>query len=129
MPRIRDEKDVIIANPVAGEIIYKPSTGYHIIVEYLENWFDFANNYHKIDTLTKVAILHSQFGVIHPFVDGNRRTGRILIIFGLQKIFTVSLPVYQRLYYQKKNLPLLGSSRESKFEQTFGDCKIFDSGN
>jgi Fic family protein len=80
---IRDTEPVVIANTATGNILWRPPVGQKILLDYLANWLDFVNKYNEIDTITKVGILHSQFEAIHPFVDGNGRTGRILIILFL----------------------------------------------
>ncbi len=73
-----------IANPVTGEIVYTPPEGENVILEKLKNLEQYIND--KDDTtdpLVKMAVLHYQFESIHPFHDGNGRTGRILNILFL----------------------------------------------
>lgn len=80
------ESGVFIGNQYS--VIYTPPTGKELIKEKLENWIDFANNKDEIDPLIKMAILHYQFEAIHPFIDGNGRTGRVLnvLFISLQKL-------------------------------------------
>ena len=68
--------------PNAGEVIYTPPKGQQIILEKLENLNAFLNDddQFKVDPLLKMAIGHYQFEVIHPFRDGNGRTGRVFNI-------------------------------------------------
>lgn len=68
--------------PNAGQVIYTPPRGKELIQEKLENLITFLNDdeQYKIDPLLKMAIAHYQFEVIHPFRDGNGRTGRIFNI-------------------------------------------------
>jgi Fic family protein len=80
---IRDTEPVVIANTATGNILWRPPVGQKTLLDYLTNWLDFVNNYNEIDPITKVGLLHSQFEAIHPFIDGNGRTGRILIILFL----------------------------------------------
>jgi Fic family protein len=80
---IRGMEPVVIANTATGEVLHRPPLGKANLLQYLENWLDFANNFKDIDILVKTAILHAQFESIHPFVDGNGRTGRLLIILYL----------------------------------------------
>lgn len=65
-----------------GKVVYTPPRGEKIILEKLNNLFDFLNDdeKYKIDPLIKMAIAHFQFEAIHPFRDGNGRTGRIFNI-------------------------------------------------
>lgn len=62
----------------SGEIIYTPPRGEGIVEQKLQNLFDFLNNDKSLDPLLKMAMAHYQFEAIHPFTDGNGRTGRIL---------------------------------------------------
>ncbi|MEI6728623.1 MAG: Fic family protein [bacterium] len=80
---IRDMEPVVIANTATGQVLHRPPIGKKLLLKYLENWLDFANNFKEIDILVKTAVLHAQFESIHPFVDGNGRTGRVLIILFL----------------------------------------------
>lgn len=68
--------------PTAGQVIYTPPKGKELIEQKLENLITFLNDddQYKIDPLLKMAIAHYQFEVIHPFRDGNGRTGRIFNI-------------------------------------------------
>ncbi|MBP5993620.1 MAG: Fic family protein [Candidatus Moranbacteria bacterium] len=73
-----------IANPATGEIVYTPPEGEAVILEKLKNLEQYINDQKDgIDPLVKMAVLHYQFESIHPFHDGNGRTGRILNILFL----------------------------------------------
>lgn len=61
-----------------GETIYTPPRGVKVIEKKLDNLFRFLNTDNGIDPLLKMVIGHYQFEAIHPFTDGNGRTGRIL---------------------------------------------------
>ena len=67
-----------------GDVIYTPPSGEKIIREKLTNLEKFINEEDKIDPLIKMALLHYQFEAIHPFADGNGRTGRILLLLYLK---------------------------------------------
>jgi len=78
----------------AGQIIYTPPKGKTIIEEKLTNLIDFLNNdENKIDHLIKLAIAHYQLEAIHPFRDGNGRTGRIMNIHYLTNKGLLDVPI------------------------------------
>lgn len=66
-----------------GETIYTPPVGESVIRNKLSNLEKFIHTEDEIDPLIKLAALHYQFEAIHPFVDGNGRTGRIINILFL----------------------------------------------
>jgi Fic family protein len=80
---IRNTPGTTLSN-TQGEVIYTPPSGEHIIREKLANLEKFINENETIDPLIKMAILHYQFEAIHPFSDGNGRTGRILLLLYLK---------------------------------------------
>jgi Fic family protein len=67
-----------------GEVIYTPPSEENIIREKLANLEKFINEDETIDPLIKMALMHYQFEAIHPFSDGNGRTGRILLLLYLK---------------------------------------------
>lgn len=67
-----------------GEVIYTPPEGEVIIREKLANLERFVNEDISLDPLIKMALMHYQFEAIHPFADGNGRTGRILLLLYLK---------------------------------------------
>ena len=68
-----------------GEVVYIPPQDGQIVVRLMNNLEEFINDHQMqdIDPLIKMAIMHHQFESIHPFYDGNGRTGRILLILYL----------------------------------------------
>ena len=74
--------------PLKANVVYTPPRGQKIIEQKLKNLVEFINNDEKYnyDPLLKMAIAHYQFEAIHPFRDGNGRTGRILnVLLMVQK--------------------------------------------
>ena len=69
-----------IANPSTGQITYSPPEGRVIIADKLSAWERFIHADDDMDPIVKMAVAHYQFEAIHPFADGNGRTGRILNI-------------------------------------------------
>jgi Fic family protein len=84
----------------AGEVIYTPPRGEGVVESLISNMLEYLNddvNY-PADPLLKMCIAHYQFEAIHPFQDGNGRTGRILNLLYLVQKGLLSRPV---LYLSK----------------------------
>lgn len=75
-----------------GEIIYTPPRGKGVVEKKLENLIQYLNQ-NDLDPLLKMVIGHYQFEAIHPFTDGNGRTGRILNILVLNQSGLLEYPV------------------------------------
>jgi len=86
-----------------GEIIYTPPSGENVIREKLANLEKFINEDDTIDPLIKMALMHYQFEAIHPFADGNGRTGRILLLLYLKLSGLLDTPVIYLSEYIIKN--------------------------
>ncbi len=86
-----------------GEVIYTPPSGEQVIREKLANLEKFINENETIDPLIKMAILHYQFEAIHPFSDGNGRTGRILLLLYLKLSGLLNTPAIYLSEYIIKN--------------------------
>jgi len=93
-----------LRNRDTGEIIYTPPVGEKLIRDLLSNWEKFLHSEDDIDPLIKMAIAHYQFEAIHPFVDGNGRTGRVLNILYLIENGLLGLPILylSRFIVQRK---------------------------
>lgn len=91
--------------PNAGKTIYTPPRGVNIIERKLKNLIEFLNDDEKypIDPITKMAIGHFQFEAIHPFRDGNGRTGRILNINYLTLKSQIDYPILFLSRYIQNN--------------------------
>ena len=77
-----------LLNDTTGEIVYTPPQDHETIVSLMKNLEAFINDDSllDVDPLLKMAIIHHQFESIHPFYDGNGRTGRIVnILYLIQK--------------------------------------------
>jgi Fic family protein len=75
------------------DVIYTPPVGEQVIRDLLSNLEQYINTQDEIDPLIKLAIIHYQFESIHPFPDGNGRTGRILMILYLVLTKLLDLPI------------------------------------
>ncbi|GAB6013350.1 Fic family protein [Viscerimonas tarda] len=84
-----------LKNERTGETVYTPPQSYDEIVQYMNNLEQFINDetLSDLDPLVKLAIIHHQFESIHPFYDGNGRTGRIINILYLVKEKLLDIPV------------------------------------
>ncbi|PKD44011.1 addiction module protein [Rhodohalobacter barkolensis] len=82
---IRTDPGTVIANPNTRKIIYWPPEGEELIRNHLVNLEDYIRTEDGVDPLIKMAVMHYQFEAIHPFDDGNGRTGRLLNILYLMK--------------------------------------------
>ena len=76
--RIRATPGTTLRGDRTGEVVYTPPTGEGVLREKLAAWERFAHGASDLDPLVRIALLHYQFEAIHPFHDGNGRTGRIL---------------------------------------------------
>ncbi len=86
-----------------GATIYTPPTGEDIIRNKLANLEEFINGEDTIDPLIKMALMHYQFEAIHPFSDGNGRTGRILLLLYLKIEKLLDMPAIYLSEYIIKN--------------------------
>ncbi|MGD1008385.1 MAG: Fic family protein [Ignavibacteriaceae bacterium] len=85
----------VLKNEFSGEVVYTPPQDPQTIISLMQNMDEYINNdsLHTIDPLIKMAIIHYQFESIHPFYDGNGRTGRIINILYLVIKDLLNLPV------------------------------------
>lgn len=82
-----------IGNPVTGEVAYSPPEGRALIEGKLSEWERFIHSDDGMDPLVRMAAAHYQFEAIHPFADGNGRTGRILNVMMLVEAGLLRMPV------------------------------------
>jgi Fic family protein len=90
---LRSKPGTSLRNNATGAVIYTPPAGSKLIREKLENWERFLGSETKLDPLICLAIQHYQFEAIHPFVDGNGRTGRVLNILYLVQRQLLDSPI------------------------------------
>jgi Fic family protein len=88
---IRRLPGTALVNDSTEEVVYTPPQDYNEICRLLNNFCEYLNN--DEDSLWKMAILHYQFETIHPFYDGNGRTGRILNILYLLLKHHINTPI------------------------------------
>ena len=106
-PGIRTKPGTIVGNRATREVIYTPPQDHDQIVELLERLLVFFNEAadQRLDPLVRMALIHYQFEKIHPFYDGNGRTGRILNLLYLVQHGLLDLPVLYLSRYIVRNRP------------------------
>lgn len=80
-----------LGNPATKKIIYTPPE-WQLVPDKMAAWEKFVNEPSEIDPLIRMALMHYQFEAIHPFSDGNGRTGRILNVLFLLNEKLITLP-------------------------------------
>ncbi len=81
---IRKLPGTVLKNEATGEVVYTPPSGEKEILILMDNLEKYINDDHdNVDPLIKLAVIHYQFESIHPFYDGNGRTGRIINVLYL----------------------------------------------
>lgn len=118
---IRQITGTALANDKTGHVIYTPPVGEDLIRNKLSNWEKFMHEETDVDPLIRMAVGHYQFEAIHPFTDGNGRTGRILNLLFLIEQDLLKQPILYLSRYILKNKTeyyrlLLQVTREQDWE-------------
>ena len=90
---VRKVTGTALANDATGEVVYTPPEGEARIRDLLANWERFLHEEETLDPLVRMAAAHYQFEAIHPFTDGNGRTGRVLNSLFLVEQGLLPLPI------------------------------------
>ena len=90
---LRKLPGTVLKNELTGRVIYEPPQDAQLVESLMGNLMDFIHADDGLDPLLRMAITHHQFESIHPFYDGNGRTGRILNLLILQREGLLDLPV------------------------------------
>ena len=83
----------MLKNAATGEVVFEPPQDYETIQRLLTNLEVYINEPNELDPLVNMAIIHYQFETIHPFYDGNGRTGRIINILYLILKELLDIPI------------------------------------
>lgn len=118
---IRRTPGTQLINDRTGEVIYTPPEGEARLRDMLANWERFLHQQTELDPLIRMAVGHYQFEAIHPFTDGNGRTGRVINILYLIQVELLNLPI---LYLSRHVIEhkadyyslLLGVTRDQAWE-------------
>lgn len=118
---VRRAPGVELARAETGEVIYTPPEGEARLRDLLGNWDRFMNEPSHLDPLLRMAVGHYQFEAIHPFTDGNGRTGRVLNGLYLIQSELLTMPILYLSRYIIRNRSeyyrrLLGVTRERDWE-------------
>lgn len=90
---VRKVPGTALAHETSGDIVYTPPVNETLLRDKLGNWEKFIHSGSDLDPLVKMAVAHYQFEAIHPFTDGNGRTGRILNLLMLVHYELLDLPI------------------------------------
>lgn len=100
---VRKTPGTALANDQTGEVVYTPPEGEQHLRDLLANWERFMHNEVDIDPLIRMAVGHYQFEAIHPFTDGNGRTGRVINGLFLIQEQLLTLPILYLSRYIIRN--------------------------
>lgn len=92
-----------LGNEVTNAVVYTPPEGEAFLREKLANWEHFMHEATELDPLIRMAVGHYQFVAIHPFADGNGRTGRVLNSLFLIEQNLLTLPILYLSRYINTN--------------------------
>jgi len=107
---VREVPGTALAHQPSGKVIYTPPEGQALLREKLTDWERFLHADDDLDPIIRMAAAHYQFEAIHPFTDGNGRTGRILNTLYLIDKKLLELPIlylsryineHRREYYDR----------------------------
>lgn len=119
---IRKTPGTALANDATGEVIYTPPEGEASLRTLLQNWERYLHEAADVDPLIRMAVGHYQFEAIHPFTDGNGRTGRVINLLFLVEQELLSSPILYLSRYIIRNKAryyelLLGVTKEAAWEE------------
>ncbi len=103
---VRSTSGAALVNDATQQVIYTPPEGEDVLRSKLANWERYAHEAEEIDPLIRLAVMHYQFEAIHPFVDGNGRTGRVLNLLYLVDKGLLDIPILYLSRYIIRNKEL-----------------------
>lgn len=117
----------VLKSERSGKEVYSPPQDANEVLALMKNFEEFVNsNSGSLDPLVKMAVIHHQFESIHPFYDGNGRTGRIINVLYLVKEGMLNIPILYLSRYINQNkeeyYKQLQSVRDNK---TWEDWTLF----
>ena len=103
---IRTTPGTALVNDATQQVIYTPPEGEGVLRSKLANWERYIHEAEEIDPLIRLAVMHYQFEAIHPLIDGNGRTGRVLNLLYLVDKGLLDIPVLYLSRYIIRNKAL-----------------------
>lgn len=124
---IRKLPGTVLKNDRTGEVVYTPPEDEKEILEYMKNLEEYINeDFDSIDPLIKLAIIHYQFESIHPFYDGNGRSGRIInILYLILKDLLDSPILYLSKYIIRNKSQYYKLLKETREHNNFEEWIIY----
>jgi len=125
---IRREVGTALKNDKTGEVIYTLPQNYDEIINLLDNLFLYINydSLEDYDYLVKIALIHYQFESIHPFYDGNGRSGRILNVLYLVLKDLLDLPIlYLSSYIIKHKVDYYRLLQEVRIKENYNEWVMY----
>lgn len=100
---IRATPGTALMNQATHRVVYTPPEGASLLRDKLANWERYIHENDDVDPLIRLAVMHYQFEAIHPFTDGNGRTGRVLNLLYLTETGLLDIPVLYLSRYIIRN--------------------------
>lgn len=124
---IRKLPGTVLINSKTNEVVYTPPSDEREIRNLLSNLEDYINEVDdRVDPLIKLAVIHFQFESIHPFYDGNGRTGRIInIIYLILRDLLNSPILYLSRYINKNKSEYYRLLQEVRTQQNWEEWILF----
>jgi Fic family protein len=123
---LRSKPGTTLRNTATAAVIYTPPVGQDVIRAKLANWQEFLEANNELDPLIRCAVQHYQFEAIHPFPDGNGRTGRILNILYLVQQGLLDTPIlYLSRYIIRNKADYYRLLLEVTTKQSWGPWIVF----
>jgi len=123
---VRKQAGTVLKNETTGEVVFTPPQNENEVRELLANLEEYINIKNDIDPLIKMAIIHHQFESIHPFYDGNGRTGRIINILYLVLNGLLEIPIlYLSRYIIKHKADYYRLLQDARVKGAWEDWILF----
>jgi len=124
--KVRKLPGTALGSESTGQVVYTPPVGEKLLREKLSNWERFLNEPTELDPLVVMAVAHYQFEAIHPFSDGNGRTGRVLNLLHLVQAGLLSTPIlYQSRGIIRRKAEYYDKLRAVTFEDAWENWILY----